>query len=127
MRGRGADGRMDLLPKTPVSERLSLGQMLSRINLEKDYAARVKRTYYLTQELLREGLRISPEINETHREYENRVSKTAPYLTQPLHEIADLFELASYTSTRIGEDHCRLAVSALTRLFQEVENASKAA
>jgi hypothetical protein len=90
--------------------------------MEKDYAARVVRTYYLTQDLLREGLGISPEINETHREYEDRVSKAAAGLTQPLHEIVDLFELASYTATRIGEDQCRLAISALTRLFQEVEN-----
>ena len=84
---------MDLLPKTPVAK-LSLGQILSRISLEKDYAARVMRIYELAQELLREGFGVSPGINETHREYEDRVSRLmlpADYLSQPLHEIVDLF------------------------------------
>ena len=115
---------LHLLPKTPVAK-LSLGQILSRISLERDYAARVIRIYQLAQELLREGFGVSPELNETHREYEDRVSKLmlpADYLSQPLHEIVDLFELASYGGTRISENQCRLAVSALTRLFQEVEN-----
>jgi uncharacterized protein YcgI (DUF1989 family) len=116
---------MGLAPETPVSEKLSLGQILSIINLEGDYAARVMRAYYLAQDLLRESLGISPETNETHREYEVRVCKAAPYVTEPLHEIVELFELVSYTATRIEEDQCRLAVSALTRLFQEVENKTK--
>jgi len=118
---------VDSLSGIPANEKLSLGQILSRINLEKDYGARVIRTYYLAQDLVKGRFGISPEINETHREYENRVSKAAAGLTQPLHEIVDLFELARYTSTRIDEDQCRLAITALTKLFQEVENTPKQA
>jgi hypothetical protein len=104
---------------------LSLGGILANIDLERDYAAKVTRTYYLAQDVIRERLGISPEPNETHSEYCERVSKAATYLAEPLHEIVALFELASYGATGIGEDRCREAVSALTKLFQEVENRTK--
>ena len=106
----------------PLPEKLSLDGMLASIDIERDYAAKVTRTYRLAQDLVRERLGISPETNETHREYCDRVMKTAAYIAQPLHEIVELFELAAYKATRIDEDQCRNAISALTKLFQELEN-----
>lgn len=106
----------------PLPERLSLDGMLASIDIERDYAAKVARTYYLAQDLVRERFGISPETNETHREYCDRVMKTAAYIAQPLYEIVELFELATYKATRINEDQCRNALSALTKLFQELEN-----
>jgi hypothetical protein len=111
----------------PISKKLSIAEMLSSINLEKDYATRVTRTYYLAQDLVKEKLDLPPETNETHREYCERVSKTAPFLTEPLREVAELFELASYTATPIDAAQCGVATGALTRLFQELESAKERA
>lgn len=114
------------LPQTlktiPLPSSLSQVQILSQINLEKDYASKVTRVYYLAQDLLSERLGLMPRDDETHREYLDRATKAAPSIKEPLQEVAELFERAEYTTGAMDKDQSRQATRALLRLLREIES-----
>ena len=115
-------GSVSETEKTTFSPKISQLELVSSLNLEKDDAAKVTRAYYLAQDLITERLGLTPEKNETHREYFDRVTKTAGYLKEPLREIVELFELARYTPNSCDAAQSSQAAEALSRLFQEIES-----
>ena len=107
------------------SPKTSQDELVSRLNLEKDNAAKVTRTYYLAQDLITERMGLAPEKNETHCEYFDRVTKNATYLKEPLQEIVELFELTRYTPNTCDAAQSRQAAEALLRLLKEIESRTK--
>jgi hypothetical protein len=72
--------------------------------------------------LITERLGLAPEKNETHREYFDRVTKTATYLKEPLREVVELFEMVRYTPNPCDAAHSRQATLALLKLFKEIDS-----
>lgn len=119
---RPTESTSESVKTIPLPKKISRPELLSIINLEKDQAAKVTRTYYLAQDLITERLGLAPEKNETHREYFDRVTKTATYLKEPLREVVELFEMVRYTPNPCDAAHSRQATLALLKLFKEIDS-----
>jgi hypothetical protein len=103
----------------PEMGEYSVAGLTSMIEAEHDHAAKVRRSYRLTQAMLGQKLHEERHESETHWEYFQRVTKKAPNIEDSLKRLSELFELAEYSQTPMGRAQSEEATKLLLKMREE--------
>jgi hypothetical protein len=105
----------------PMKMEFSPESMISAIENETPYAARIRKSFFLAQAIIDQKIGESSRTGETHWEHFFRVTKSVPWISDTLKRLVKLYELAEYSPFPIEPAQSREATELLLELRQQIE------